>query len=257
MVIDKIFPNPTVKQVAFEIRFPTLFYIENKIGDLQLRIMEQFPTSSLLFRRQLLFVDKGPEAKLEEVLSKFDEEGGRKIWQFKSDKDYELNLASNSLAIISRYHKTYNLDGADKFRDAIKYALTNFFDVMSIPIVNRIGLRYIDECPLPSKDNETFMSYYNSVFPIHRFNIADADEIFFRTVVKRGNFHLIYMETLKKVKDEFKLVLDFDGFAMNVKSDEYLNVTDELHSIVSEEYERTIKEPVYEYMGRGGVGSEQ
>jgi uncharacterized protein (TIGR04255 family) len=246
MVIKEIFPNPTVKEVVFEIRFPSLFYIENKIGDFQIRIIEEFPNSNLLYRRQILFADLGPKAKFEPP-----EEAGAKIWEFKSDKPYSLNVTSNSLYIVSEHHKTYNLEGGDKFRDAIKFALDNFLEVTAIPIINRVGLRYIDECPLPSKNNETFRSYYNSVFPIDRFNIADANEMLFRTAVKRGNYNLIYMETLQKQKDDYKLILDFDGFAEKVKSEDYLSVADRLHEIISDEYERTIKEPVIEYMKRG------
>jgi uncharacterized protein (TIGR04255 family) len=246
MVIKEIFPNPTVKEVVFEIRFPSLFYIENKIGDFQIKIIKEFPDSNLLFRRQILFADLGPKAKFE-----LPEEAGTKIWEFKSDKKYSLNLTSNSLYIVSEHHKTYNLEGGDKFRDAIKFALDNFLEVTAIPLINRVGLRYIDVCPLPSKNNETFESYYDSVFPIGRFNIADSSEMFFRTVVKRGDYNLIYMEALQKEKDEYKLVLDFDGFAEKVKSEDCLSVTDKLHEIISDEYEHTIREPVIEYMKRG------
>ena len=247
MVINKIYPNPTVKQVVFEIRFPSLFYIENKIGDFQIKIIKEFPNSNLLYRRQILFADLGPKAKFEPP----PEEAGAKVWEFKSDKQYSLNVTSNSLYIVSEHHKTYDLEGGDKFRDAIKFALDNFLEVTAIPIINRVGLRYIDECPLPSKNNETFSLYYNSAFPIDRFSIADANEMFFRTVVKRGDYNLIYMETLQKQKDEYKLILDFDGFAEKVKSENYLEVTDRLHEIISDEYEHTIKKPVYEYMERG------
>ena len=48
MSINEIFPKPTVTQVIFQIRFPNLFFIENKIGDLQLKIMKEFPHSKLI-----------------------------------------------------------------------------------------------------------------------------------------------------------------------------------------------------------------
>ena len=255
MVIDEVFPNPTVKRVIFQIRFPNLFFIENKIGDLQLKIMKEFPKSSLLYRRQFLFADVGPKGKLEEIPAKFDEEFGKKIWQFESEKNYRLNVLTDSLDITSEYHKTYNGDDPNKFRDTIEFVLKQFFEVSAIPLVNRIGLRYIDECPLPSKDNKTFESYYDSVFPIDRFDIADVDEMRFRTVTKKGNYHLTYMETLQKSEDEHKYILDSDGFAMNISSEDCLRVTDDLHRLVSEEYERTIKEPVYEYMRRRVKGN--
>ena len=32
--VDEVFDNPSVVEVAFEVRFPNLFYIAQKIGDL-------------------------------------------------------------------------------------------------------------------------------------------------------------------------------------------------------------------------------
>ena len=249
MAIDEVFPNPTVKQVIFQIVFPNLFYIEKMIGDFQLKIMKEFPESTLLHRRQFAWADVGPEVKLTEVESKLEKEPtGQKIWQFKSPKDFLLNVQNNSLDITSSYHKTYNLEGGEKFRDIIKLVLDKFFEVISLPIINRIGLRYIDECPIPSKDNATFISYYGSGFPIKRLNLADATEMDFKTIVKRKGYYLRYVESLQMVKDEYKLILDFDGFAMNVNPKDCLKVTDKLHQLISKEYEKTIKAPVKEYM---------
>jgi len=116
MSINEIFPNPTAKQVVFQIRYPNLFYIENKIGDLQAKIMGVFPNSSLILRRQIVLADIGSELKPVEIPIDLEKEVVRKIWQFKSDKNYKVNVQTNSLTISSEYHKTYNLDGADKFR---------------------------------------------------------------------------------------------------------------------------------------------
>jgi uncharacterized protein (TIGR04255 family) len=198
MAINEIFPNPTVKKVIFQIRFPNLFYIESKIGDIQLKIMEEFPKSTLLIRRQFVLVDMGPEAKVDNILPDIEKESAKKIWQFKSDKNFQMNILTDSLDITSQYHKTYNLDGGDKFRDTIKFVLDRFFEVISIPVITRVGLRYIDECPIPSKDNATFKSYYNSVFPIEKFDLADADEMDFKAVIKRGEYFLRYIESLQK-----------------------------------------------------------
>lgn len=248
MRINKIYPNPTVKQVIFQIKFPNLFYMEKKIGDLQLKIMKKFPQSSLLFRKQIVFADIGPGAKLESISSDLEKETGKKIWQFKSSKNFQLDILSDSLDISSRHHKTYNLEGGDKFRDIIKFVLDRFLEIVSIPIINRIGFRYIDECPIPSKDNSTFKSYYKSVFPIKRFNLADVNEMDFKTVIKKGKYYLRYIESLQKVGSKYKLVLDFDGFAKNIDSKDYLITTDNLHTMIIEEFEKTIKKPVYRHM---------
>lgn len=252
MAINEIFPHPTVKQVIFQIRFPNLFYLENKIGEYQLKIMKDFPKSALLNRRQIVLANIGPEGKLQDIKKDMhaDEEGelGNKIWQFLSDKGVKLNVLSNALDLTSVYHKTYKLEGSEKFRDAIKSAVDNFFALLQVPTISRIGLRYVDECPIPLKTNRSFLSYYNTTFPLKRFDIRKTDNMQFMTVVKQGKYNLRYVESLVQDEAKYKLVLDFDAFAIDIDPKNYLNVTDDLHTIISKEYEKTIKEPIYKIM---------
>jgi uncharacterized protein (TIGR04255 family) len=210
--------------------------------------MKEFPDSALVYRRQLLIADIGPETKLENLPAEHDTESRRKIWQFKSGKGVVLNVLSDSLDIASSYHKTYNLPGGDKFRDAIKFIVDSFLGTTQIPVITRIGLRYIDECPIPAKDNASFSSYYNTSFPLGRFDIATASEMDFKAVIKKDHHSLRYVESLKKIGNEYKLVLDFDGFATNIASSDYLTITDTLHTIISDEFEASIKEPVFRHM---------
>jgi uncharacterized protein (TIGR04255 family) len=253
MTINEVFPNPTVKQVVFQIHFPNLFYIENKIGELQMRIMEEFPESAILFRQQVIFADMGPNAKIEDIAPQAKERGAKKIWQFKSPKKIELNVLTDSLDLTSQFHKTYKNPGANhKFRDAIKFVLDKFFDITKIPIIHRIGLRYIDECPVKERNNETFQKYYNSTFPTGRFSIEDSEELLLKAVVRKGEYRVRYVEALQPPDKGGKFTLDFDAFKLNVKTEDYLTVTDDLHEFISEEYEKTIKQPVIDYMKSDG-----
>jgi len=47
------------------------------------------------------------------------------------------------------------------------------------------------------------------------------------------------------------LVLDFDGFAKNVPAENCMQVVDELHEIIKEEYFNNVKKPWLEYMRTG------
>jgi len=98
MAITEVFKNPTVKQVIFQIRYPNLFFLESKIGELQMEIIDKFPESALMFRRHVLLADVGPSAKLEELQDKAVQEQGRKVWQFNSPLGYQLNVLTDSLA---------------------------------------------------------------------------------------------------------------------------------------------------------------
>lgn len=252
MVIDKIYPRPTVKQVIFQITYPNLFYLENKIGDIQQRIMKEFPRSKLLLRSPMIIANVGPEQKIDIPSDQHNTNPARKIWQFESKNKTLLSISSNSLDITSQFHKTYDLgdDDSKKFKCAIKHAVDVFIDEMKLPLINRIGLRYIDECPIKAKDNETLLSWYNSKFPLDKFSIADATAMTFRTLIKKGNYNLGYIESLEKNdKGEDVLILDFDGFAANVEDvSKYINITDDLHRLISIAYKETIKDPVYSWM---------
>lgn len=250
MAINEVFPNPTVKKVIFQIRFPNLFYIENKIGEFQARIIKEFSESSLIYRRQMVFADVGPGAKFEELPRDISEDTSNKIWQFKSEKNIVLSVLSNSLDLSSEYHKTYNQGNEDKFRDSIDFVLSNFFEVTLIPKISRIGIRYIDECIFPSEDKKEFQSYYNSTFPFNRFKLADTEEMNLRIVIRKGKYKLRYIEFIKETEGKKSLILDFDSYTTNIFSDSYLEVTDKLHEIISNEFDNTIKEPVKEIMRR-------
>ena len=257
MAIDEVFPNPTVKHVIFQIRYPNLFFLESRIGDFQLGIMERFPESSLLVSRQVVFADIGPGASLAEIPNENDRLAAKRIWQFRSKNDIELNVTSDALDINSKLHKTYSLGNGENFRDIIKIVIDHFLKVMGIPNILRLGLRYIDECPIPTKDNNTFKAYYNSVFPLERFALENANEMDFKTVIKLGAYYIRYIESLQKVENSYRLILDFDGFSDPINSNEYLSHADRIHELISAEYEKTIKEPVYAFMRIPKEGSNE
>ena len=175
----------------------------------------------------------------------------RKSWIFKSEKGYEVRVATNLLQIISNHHKTYNNPHGDKFRDVISLVTNNLFNIVKIPIVKRVGLRYVDECPLPAKNNDTLKKLYNSTLPYEHFPIDNVGNAYFQITTKRKNHNLFFREALNKDNEKYRLILDFDGFENQVASTDLLKVTDELHSIIEEEYFSIIKEPIKVYMRTG------
>jgi uncharacterized protein (TIGR04255 family) len=214
--------------------------------------MKEFPESSLLYRQRFVVADIGPDVKIEKETSNKPEEASAKIWQFKSANKYQLNVLSDSLDISSNFHKTYDNPKSDvKFRDTIELALNSFFEVTQVPIIKRIGLRYIDECPIPGKNSKQFKEYYKTTFPLGRFKLEDAQEMHFQTVVSRGKYFLRFIEQLAKVGEEYKLILDYDGYCENIDPSDCLNVTDKLHDLIIKEYRNSLRDPVFKYMRTG------
>jgi uncharacterized protein (TIGR04255 family) len=245
----EIFQFPSVKEVDFEIRFPHLFIIENKIGEFQEGIIAEFPDSQIILEKQMMFTNTGIEGELEKVPDA--EPVIRKSWLFKSEKGYEVKIATNLLIVTSHHHKTYDNAGGDNFRNIVSLVTKNLFKIVKIPILKRVGLRYIDECPLPSKDNATFEKFFNSTLPIKRFPITEVENSYFQITTNRKNHKLIFREALVQKGEKYNLTLDFDGFENQVPNSELMNVTDELHAIIDDEYFSLINDPFKEYMRTG------
>jgi len=247
---EEVYANPTVTQVIFQIRFPNLFNIASRIGDLQIKIMNRFPESKLLQSRSILIADLGPDAKLGDIPEPPETPGVQTIWQFLSPEGVKLDITTSSLSLVSTQHKTYSAPGATpRFREAIEFTVTRFLDVLQLPLLTRIGLRYIDHCPLPpSLTNAAFLDYYLTTFPLNRFPISDAIEMSFVTRIRRGEHFLRFSESLNTKSQPPKYILDFDGYAENTKSDTFLSTTDSLHELIHTEYETFIKDPVRTHM---------
>ncbi len=241
-----IYPNPIIKQVIFQIKFANLFIIENKIGEFQEKIIDKFPESSLSIRRQVMIADVGPEFKLEEIST--EESLGVKIWQFKSDDKYTLSVLTNSLDIVSQQHKSYYSPDSNGFRDITKYSVDYFLELVPLHTIKRMGLRYIDDAPIPSMKNEEFKEWYNTVFPLNRFDLENTEKIQFLTTTRRKDYFLTYRESIVKEESTFKYYLDFDGYATNVHVNNYISILDELHELIHNEWENTIKDPVKKFM---------
>jgi len=242
------FQNPTVQQVFFEIRFPNLFFMESKIGEIQLKIMEKFPISQLIHAQNMVFANIQPFGLPPGIVLPEQpiQAQGEKIWRFQTqDSSTTLNILTSSLNIVSNKYKSYNNDDAiEKFRDILNYTIEPFLKITALPKISRIGLRYIDNCPWPGFVTEKFNDYYNSAYPVDRFAIEDTTAYDFATIVNRGPYKLRYAESLSVVEGNPKFVMDFDGSAEMVSSSEWLVTTDHLHDLISSEYNSTIKDPV-------------
>ncbi len=177
-------------------------------------------------------------------------EEGKRVWQFLSQEGVQLDVTLDSLTLQSKAHKSYCNGNGPHFRDTIASVCDSFIAVTNLPTITRVGLRYIDKGPIPSNTNETFLAYYNSAFPLSRFPLDKTTEMQCRVAVKRNSHSLRYIETLQVDGNDKTLILDFDAWSENVDSSQIMAVTDSLHQTTSDEFEKTIKQPVIDYMSR-------
>ena len=248
MPSTEIFPNSLVKQVIFAAQFPNLFFLEGLIGQFQSAIMGQFPSSQLLIRRSLLLTE-GDQKRLAELSISDDEsQKDTKVWQFESEEGVTLGLTTSTLSLTSNSHKTYNLGDGKRFRDVIEFTCNEFLRLTGIPKILRLGLRYVNECPIFENTTASFKDSYDSTLPVDRFPIESVSEMHSQVVSEQLPYRVRHIERIASDGSVRKLVLDFDAWAERVPSGGYLETTDALHEIIWNEFSRTIREPVLAHM---------
>src|ERR1700683_4719515 len=251
MPANEVFPTPLVKQVAFEVRFPNLFFIEGRIGEFQVQVMKDFPQYELVLRRNLMIVAGNAENPQVQELAKQQSSGNvEKIWQFRSESGIRLEISTRNLVLVSEKHSSYH-HGEQSFRSLVEKTVSEFFNLIQLPIVQRAGLRYVNECPLFDKTTKTFKDCYNSILPVDRFGLENLSQADCVAVVKSGDMQIQHLESLRfATPNGDVLALDLDASAQNIASDNLIVTTDKLHDLIAAEFVSVIKDPIVDYMRR-------
>jgi len=241
----EVFKKPTVIKVVFEIRFPQLMNIGQNIGDFQLEIMDDFPISDKFYEQPFQIPVGGPGAP---PISPIGNVGI--VWKFQNTtKKNTLIVKSNRLNIISTEYKSYNHPEHPKFRDLIQDVVSKFLKINPIKKFERIGLRYIDHCPLENKTNNYFRNFYKPNFDLEQFNIEEIMENFVLIRMRREPHNLLFKSgIMEDNKGNYMYFMDFDGYAINKKSESFLDVSDELHKLIHKVYYDNITDELKKYM---------
>jgi len=252
MAPNEVFPTPLVKLVAFEIRFPNLFFLEGRIGEFQVQVMKDFPQSDLVHRRNLMIIAGNAEnPQVQELAKQQSADTIERIWQFKAESGARLEISTRNLVLMSEKHTSY-YEGEKSFRSMVEKAVTEFFNLTQLPIVQRVGLRYVNECPLFDKTTETFMQCYNSILPVEKFRLENLSRADCIAVAKSGDMQIQHAESLRLATPTGDiLVLDLDASTENIASDKVITTTDHLHGMIADEFQNVIKKPILDFMRRG------
>jgi len=244
----EVFPTPLVKQVFFEIRYPNLFFIEGRIGEFQVKVMKDFPQSDLVLRRNLMFFGNVEAPQAQESAKQQPSETTEKIWQFKSETGSRLEVTVRSLVLVSEKHMSYN-EGENSFRSILQKTVSEFLGLIRLPVVQRVGLRYVNHCPLLDKTTKTFKDCYNSILPVDRFGLENLVQTNCVAVVNSENMRIQHVELLPFATPAGDvMVLDLDASTENVPSDQVVATADKLHNLIAGEFRNVIKDPIVEYM---------
>ena len=255
MATNKVYPNAPIKRASFEMRFPNLFSMETKIPNIQLAIMEKFPEANLKYEQQYVITKVGEKAEQLAGINDSEEENkfNIKTWEFISEDGTKVIITSNNLIVTTTSYTSYNSKEADKrFRDTLKYILDAFFEEVRLTIINRIGLRYINEFKLETKTNEFYNNFVKTTFPTEKFKIEDANLIHFQSNVNVGDIKLNFVERfIVDQNQENKLIFDIDASLEKQKTENEkikIDDIDRLHDLIDENFFSVLNDKAIEDM---------
>lgn len=149
-LLQKVFPNPPVREVAFEIRFNPLLKVQRDVADFQERIVRGYPSYS----RERLLIDA------DEV----------DAWRFTSeDGAHTIRLSERSFGFITNRYSSF-----ENYKSELLARLAVFTDVFAVKIVKRVGLRYINNIPVEIDSGQRLLSeYVNPLIDLQRFRVEE------------------------------------------------------------------------------------
>lgn len=208
-ILKDSYPNAPVFSVSWEILFET----DDKDGKLNNSI-EKFRDSL-----QSDFPDQKPYTEFD-LVQRFELNNKQDIskpiktkigsgFEIKNKNEVVL-IGTQKLVIITKNHSNYA-----KFSGLMNEILNKFEKLFPIKELNfkRLGLRYINHCPLPENDAQRFKEFFN--IDLNSFNqssIANINISFQELLENNLNFRTQYLSIL--IQNNPKIVIDLDCFEL-------------------------------------------
>jgi uncharacterized protein (TIGR04255 family) len=137
---SKPLQRPPLSEVVFEINFPRLFAVENRIADYQQLLLGMYPNSAdefVLYLPPALAIGKGPkpEGNLTPVRSfVFENETSSRV--------VRVSVVNFNLLVSDYLH-------FEDYKRALLAALNPALEIFQLSHADRMGLRYINKIPIP------------------------------------------------------------------------------------------------------------
>ncbi len=232
------FPNPPLREVAFEIRFTPDLVIPQEIYRYQGKIKHQLPklgkTTAFSIGPQGLEIP-APEAN----------------WMFEDDEDnIRVTVRPHILGITSKKHKSF-----DDFLPQIRDLTTLFTEEFGIRALKRVGLRYINDIRLRDDPIADLKSWFVASFNPKQVKPDDIVQFSQDARQRRGEkFLTLRTQLYPDSQGAYHFILDIDSyFEGKLKVERLFKVVEELHEMTIREFHDNITDEFVDRLRRGKI----
>lgn len=235
---NKSFKNDYLKNVAFELRFPSNVRIIKEYYKFQEQITEKYPK----YGEDLTFIGIPEEMQPPETL---------RTYSFMNDETQSsVKVSIDKFTYVTKQYIKY-----DEFKAEILWLFSIFKEIFNIKSCSRIGLRYTNVYQLKQDLDESIEIYKQLFEPFHNTNKFQYTEMFVHNIEIRRR---ISEEVILSYRSQFQKnnttkiyfhVLDFDCYiAETFSMGEYEDKLDEIRKIEKHEFLLTVTQEFMDKM---------
>jgi len=191
--LDEIFPANPIREVDFEIRFTP-----------RLRVQAE------MWRFQEELVSEYPEVGLETALLPNAATVSVTVFQGLS-KARVIKVSPQSMALaFSSY------DNFEQFKEEVLRRGSKFCEIFEVSSLTRVGLRYVNEIPLPTQQSDSMVEYVRPFVDFDRISLSAVQQFALQVVARAGD-HMVQVRTAMLAGPVRTYILDIDAYTENVK----------------------------------------
>ncbi len=104
----------------------------------------------------------------------------------------------------------------EEFKDEVLKRSARFCEIFNVPSLTRIGLRYVNEIPLPTQQPESMTGYVKPLLEFDRIPLESVQQFALQLAAKLED-HMILVRTAMLAGPIRTYILDIDAYTETVK----------------------------------------
>lgn len=228
--LDELFPHPSVREVAFEVRFAPRLRIAPEVWRIQDSLAESYPSVSQEMQAQ-------PDARLLQAYVFANPETRRSI-----------KVSQENFVVIFNDYGSF-----EDFKQEALDRVSAFTGEFAIQNFQRVGLRYVNHIELkPGQGIQDLRRYVNLPVDMERFDPASIEQMLTEFRLASGEHKITVRGAMLQMpgRENSLFILDFDcySFAGDLRS--LPSMLDDFHHKIQLQFLEHIREE-YKQVMRG------
>jgi len=204
--LNEVFPANPIREVDFEIRFTP-----------RLRVQAE------PWRFQEALVPDYPDVGLESVLLANGTTASVTVFQ-NVDKARLIKVSAQNMALAFSAYANF-----EEFKEEVLRRTEEFCKIFDVTSLTRVGLRYVNEIPLPTQETESLRVHVRPIVEFDRIPLETVQQFALQMTANMGN-HMILLRTALLPGPVRFYILDIDAYTETVQpTTRIATLLDEFH----------------------------